>query len=269
MMSSFIYSLLGLVALLPAAVYGVTRKEAADGQTFWALALVALIGFGAALLGWMNLKAPSGFSLSLWAATFVILLCYLVFCVRARPLRRLSGLIFPYLALIGVLILAFSGGHGTGYATEEGAPPLWVTMHIAMSLVTYALVTISALLGLSVLLRERAMKRKASSGWLDSLPAVADAERMELVFLAAAEFILGLGIISGIALLYAETGEIISFDHKTVFSLLAFVAIAVLLILRQRSGVRGRVVSRFVLAAFLLLTLGFLGVKFVTDVLMA
>ena len=149
MMSSFVYSLLGLTALLPAAVYGATRRGAAGGQLFWPLALVALVGFGAALVGWMDVSQPSGFALSLWASTFVTLLCYLVFSLRALALRRLSGLVFPYLAVMGALILAFSGVSGA-QAAGASAPPLWVTMHIAMSLVTYALVTLAALLGILI-----------------------------------------------------------------------------------------------------------------------
>jgi len=57
------------------------------------------------------------------------------------------------------------------------------------------------------------------------------------------------------------------FDHKTLFSLLTFGIVAGLLVMRTRTGVRGRQSARYVLLAYLLLTLGFPGVKFVTDVL--
>ena len=49
----------------------------------------------------------------------------------------------------------------------------------------------------------------------------------------------------------------------------AFLVIAGLLIGHFRIGVRGRMAARFVLLAYLLMTLGYPGVKFVTDVLMA
>jgi ABC-type uncharacterized transport system permease subunit len=42
-----------------------------------------------------------------------------------------------------------------------------------------------------------------------------------------------------------------------------------LLVAHYRSGMRGRRAARVVLLAYLLLTLGYPGVKFVTDVLMA
>ena len=94
-----------------------------------------------------------------------------------------------------------------------------------------------------------------------------DSEALELQMLRAAESVLGLGILTGMATLYFETGRVMAFDHKTLFSLLAFVIIAVLLVMRTRTGVRGRQAARFVLLAYLLLTLGYPGVKFVTDVL--
>ena len=95
-----------------------------------------------------------------------------------------------------------------------------------------------------------------------------DSEALELQMLRAAESVLGLGILTGMATLYFETGRVMVFDHKTLFSLLAFGIIAVLLVMRTRTGVRGRQAARFVLLAYLFLTLGYPGVKFVTDVLM-
>ncbi len=71
------------------------------------------------------------------------------------------------------------------------------------------------------------------------------------------------------AIQYYETGAVLEFTHKTIFSLLAFFVIAGLLIVHSRFGLGGRRVARTVLVAYLLLSLGYPGVKFVTDVLLA
>ena len=68
---------------------------------------------------------------------------------------------------------------------------------------------------------------------------------------------------------YAESGALLTFDHKTVLTVSAFVVIGALLIAHFRTGMRGRAAARLVLVAYLLLTLGYPGVKFVTDVLLA
>jgi ABC-type uncharacterized transport system permease subunit len=100
------------------------------------------------------------------------------------------------------------------------------------------------------------------------LPSVADAERLEVRLLGAGEVILGLGIATGISELYVTSGVLFDFNHKTLLSILAFLVIGGLLLLHYRSGLRGRRAARIVLVAYLLLTLGYLGVKFVTDILL-
>ena len=88
-------------------------------------------------------------------------------------------------------------------------------------------------------------------------------------FLSAGEIVLGLGVISGIALNIANDASPLTIDHKTVFTIGAFIIIGGLLIAQARYGLRGRRAARIVLLAYLLLTLGYPGVKFVTSVLLS
>ena len=111
------------------------------------------------------------------------------------------------------------------------------------------------------------MKRKWTGGLPRLLPAITDGERLELRLLAAAEIVLGIGIATGMALQYFAEGRVLVFDHKTLLSLIAFAVIGALLVWRQLTGLRGRRAARLVLLAYLLLTLAYPGVKFVTDVL--
>jgi ABC-type uncharacterized transport system permease subunit len=78
-----------------------------------------------------------------------------------------------------------------------------------------------------------------------------------------------MGLASGMALQYADTGKILAFDHKTVLSITAFAVIGGLLVAHYKTGMRGRKATRIVLLAYLLLTLGYPGVKFITDVVLA
>ena len=81
--------------------------------------------------------------------------------------------------------------------------------------------------------------------------------------------VLGVGLATGIALDVITIGRWIRLDHKTVLSIAAFVTLAVLLFAHARWGTRGRRGARAVLVVWLLLTLGYPGVKFVTDVVIA
>ena len=68
---------------------------------------------------------------------------------------------------------------------------------------------------------------------------------------------------------YLENGSVFKLDHKNLLSLLAFVVIGALLIGRRVCGVRGQIAARVVLLAYLLLILGYFGVKFVNQVLLS
>jgi ABC-type uncharacterized transport system permease subunit len=83
------------------------------------------------------------------------------------------------------------------------------------------------------------------------------------------EIVLALGLATGMALQWKESGALLKFDHKTVLTVAAFAVIGGLLWAHFKSGLRGRKAARIVLLAYLLLTLGYPGVKFVTDVVMA
>ncbi len=66
-----------------------------------------------------------------------------------------------------------------------------------------------------------------------------------------------------------EAHRLLVLDHKTVFSLLAFLVIGILLLLHRISGLRGRRAARIALLAYLLLTLAYPGVKVVTQIILS
>ena len=129
--------------------------------------------------------------------------------------------------------------------------------------------TLAAVAGLSVFLSERALKRKTVNAMTARLPAVMDTERLQVGLLIAAIVVLLVGLLSGMALQIQETGQMLVADHKSILSIAAFITIAGILVAHRRFGMRGRVATRIVLLAYLLLTLAYPGVKFVHDVLLA
>ena len=143
---------------------------------------------------------------------------------------------------------------------------VWVIVHILVSVVTYGLVTIAAVSALAAFLQDRALKAKRPTKLTHTLPSVADCESIAAKLLGWGEAILGLGLVTGMAAQYRETGDLLVLDHKTILSVLAFVVIGALLILQHKTGLRGRKAARLGLLAYLLLTLGYLGVKVVTGV---
>ncbi len=258
--------LLAILALLPAALLVLRAQPRRDWLLWGALALgvagpttlVAVQNAG----GWI----PS-LSGSLWVGVAAAMVLFAVIAALNETAWRLLPLLAAYAMLMGI------GGALFAAVPVEVLPAAgsaaWLDLHIAVSVATYGLSTIAAVAGIAVLLQERALKRKRSGGLLQGLPAVAEGERLFTALLGAAEVVLGVGVLSGMAIQYLMTGRLLILDHKTLFSLLAFVVIGLLLWLHWKTGLRGRRATRFVLAAYLLLTLAYPGVKFVKDVLLS
>lgn len=150
-----------------------------------------------------------------------------------------------------------------------GLPESWLLVHIISAVVTYGLATLAAVAALAVFLQERRLKRKKVAVLTAWLPSIAAGERLQYRLLVGAEVVLGAGLLTGLVLRYFTSMPAAGVDHKTVFSILAFLVILLLLGLQNWAGLRGRRAGRIVLLAYLLLTLAYPGVKFVTDLLLA
>jgi len=182
-----------------------------------------------------------------------------------RETMHLAIFLGPYLLLTFFLVV-WSSFNVSEMPLNNGASA-WLLLHIASSILAYGLVTIGAIAGLATIVRDRALKRRIRSRYLEQLPSVLSTARIELAGLWSAEAVLGLGIVFGVAAEFTSTGQYFELSHKSMFSLLAFALIGLLLFLHLRSGLRGRFAARLALTAYLLVSLGYPGVKFVNDIL--
>ncbi|MCK6452981.1 MAG: cytochrome c biogenesis protein CcsA [Alphaproteobacteria bacterium] len=267
MQSSALFGWSALLALLPAAILPWRRLGMAQSRdaTFWAVTAVAAVGptFWSLMLvadAWRT-----GFSVALWITIAVTMITFALVAALARHAWRLAPLLLPYLMLLALIALVWQGAPERPLAT--GAPIAWLEVHIAVSVATYALATLAAVAGLAVFLQERALKSRRPTALSHHLPSVADGEALLVRLLLAAGGVLLVGLLSGIALQYLESGRLLRLDHKTLLSLLSFAVIVGLLAAHYRTGVRGRRAARYVLLGYLLLTLAYPGVKFVKDII--
>lgn len=265
MFPSVLHSVTALLTLLPAALLGL-RPEGRRDAAFWGA--VGLAFAGPALLGLVLLGAEwvTGLAPALWVSIAATVLLFALGAAVIGPMWRLLPLLAPYLLLLGTVATVWQ--HAVGAPLPEAVPTGWVRLHIAVGVATYALLTLAAVAALAAFLQERALKRKRPTRLTRQLPSVADAERMSTLLLALSEAVLGVGLVTGMTVEWFEYGRLLELDHKSLLSILAFVTIGGLLAAKHFTGVRGRAAARFVLLAYLLLTLAYPGVKFVTDVLM-
>jgi ABC-type uncharacterized transport system permease subunit len=261
-----IMSVTALITLVPAALLPLRRDHRRD-PTFWILLAVAIVGpLGAVYVlfapGWRT-----GLSSALWLTIAVSLVIYAGVAWRARAAWRLVPLLLPYLLLFGIVATIWQNQPERPLADSELTA--WTQLHIGLAVIAYALLTIGAVAGLSAFLQERALKSKKPTTLTHMLPSVAEGEELQSGLLLASAVVLGCGVVSGMASQYFVDGSLFALGHKTVLSLIAFAVIVALVVIHHRTGIRGRRAARIVLLAYLLLTLAYPGVKFVTDVLLA
>lgn len=256
-----------LLALLPLTLVS-WRHMPAQGPLIWLLTVVAIAGPGILLLlnsadGWRT-----DLSTSIWITIFACLLVYSIICGFIPVAWQIANLTATYMFILGVFAMIWSYAGTTISIISTDPLSLGIIAHISVSVATYALVTLAAVASLAAVLQERALKAKQISPLIRGLPSLADCDRLVMRLLLIGEAILALGLMSGMALQFEESKALFVFDHKTLLSVTAFVVIGGLLIAHFNTGLRGRKAARVVLLGYLLLTLGYPGVKFVTDVLL-
>lgn len=254
---------LALLSLLPGLLAGLKSREHGDAIF---LSAVAIGVVGPCYWLWSAGGTWSdGLGGALWATIAGTMTVFLAVSLITRAGWRLAPVLLPYIAVMAAIAAAIS------FAAEpqviEPGPTGWLILHAVASVMTYAVATVGAVAATAGFIQQRALKHKAPTTLSRKLPSLADCDSLQARLLAISAVVLGLGLMSGTATSLAREGVWISLDHKTILGGLAFVMIATLLVANRRGGVRARQVGRGALAIYLLLTLAYLGVKFVTDFL--
>jgi len=265
-MLQWLLAVAAALALVPAALFAWRGLDGAAGRGpgFWATIAVAIAGPGSWALLQIAATWRTGLSVALWFTIAATMIAFAILSALTRQGWRLAPLLLPYLLLLAVGALVWQRAPERPLAA---AAPAWLEVHIVISVATYALATLAAVAGLAVFLQERALKLRRPTSLTRHLPSVADGELLLVRLLLLAGAVLLADLATGMATQYLQAGTLMRFEHKTLLSLLSFAVIVGLLAAHYRTGVRGRRAARYVLLGYLLLTLAYPGVKFVTDVL--
>lgn len=254
-----------ILALLPLGVVA-WRGDDRTASRFWPALGAALAGAGAVIAVEAGGGVPAGFADALWLSVGACLCVYGIAAVVFPESRRLAVLLVPFLVLSAVLATVWLSARPRALAPEVGS--VWGAVHVVASLATYALVALAAVAGIAIEVQEGAIKRKSRGALSRRLPSMAACERIEIGALAAGAAVLGVGIATGMAWSVLRGGPALPADHKSILALVALVLVLGVLTLHWRTGLRGRVAARWVVAALFVLVLAYPGVKFVTEVLL-
>ncbi|WP_158529663.1 cytochrome C assembly family protein [Parvibium lacunae] len=158
-----------------------------------------------------------------------------------------------------------------------GALSIWLKGHIVIALGAYGLFTIAAMHAVFMLLLMHTLHhvqqpRSSAGSFLQrvalSMPPLMALERILFRLLLAGLILLSLTLGSGMFFAEQLFGRPLKFDHKTLFSVLAWLNFAGLLLGHYGFGWRGRRALYYTLAGFGLLLLAYVGSRFVLEVLL-
>ena len=174
-------------------------------------------------------------------------------------MAALGGLVFPLAAaLLGLY-------HATGHAPTATLD--WhLQLHAGFALLAYATLAIAAVLALLLWAQERALRRREFHRWLRALPPLTELESLLFRTIAVGFALLTATLLTGV--LFVEDLFDQKLVHKTVLSVLSWLAFGALLVGRWRHGWRGTTAVRWTLVAMALLVLAFFGSKFALELVL-
>lgn len=260
-----------LLHIVVASLYGIAAwlRNPGTANRVRTNAAAALIALALLLHAWTIKEAvltPPGLDLSFMHALSLVAWVTVLVAGISGVLARLPAVgnaILGVAALCALAPLVGGGGHPVSYAGEP-----WAKAHIAVALVAYALFVVAALHALILTGLEKRLRRGLSAEAGEETTPLLTLERMLFRLVAAGFALLTLTLVSGALFSEQLFGKAMTFNHKNVFSLLGWGTFAILLVGRWRFGWRGRRALYWILAGTALLVLGYLGSKFVTEVVL-
>jgi ABC-type uncharacterized transport system permease subunit len=262
---------LSAIALYLAATVAIVRRI--DGAQTASLALSATVlltataawaAHAAAVVG----IAYQGGSLDLGlpragaAMAAAVVLVYLV--SSARHALLLHGAVVLPVAALALAALALWPDAG---ASPIAATPAFAA-HFVTSLLAYALLALAAIQSVVLAWQESGLRHGREAGLLRALPPLQSTERLLFQWIGWGFALLTLSLVTGVGFSQAAFGRPAGLTHHVVFSALAWIVFAALLAGRWRFGWRGPVATRWTLAGFVLVVLGYFGTKFVLEILL-
>ncbi|MFO1306802.1 MAG: cytochrome c biogenesis protein CcsA [Burkholderiales bacterium] len=206
----------------------------------------------------LDLSFPQALSLVAWLTVLIAGVSGLL-----GKLPAVGNVILPVAALCALAPVAGGPPHHFAYAGET-----WAAVHIGIALVGYALFTVAALQALLLTGLEKRLHSGITRPESDGTLPLLTLERFLFQLVGAGFVLLTLTIASGLVFSEEVFGKPVTFTHKNLFSVLGWATFGILLLGRWRYGWRGRPALYWILAGTALLILGYLGSKFVSQVLL-
>jgi ABC-type uncharacterized transport system permease subunit len=239
--------------------------------------LPAMVLFTHGLLLYMTIfRADAMFFGMALAVSAMLWLCMGMYWIERFffPLEGFRRFIFPLAGIASVLPAFYEGAQILPYA----AAPLFKA-HFIMANMASGVFALLAMHAVLMLVIEHRLHRPLSlphphepaqkgphwiDTWLDTLPGLLTLEKLLFRLIAMGWVLLSLTLASGFLFSEQLFGHAVFLDQKTFFSLTSWGIFGVILLGRRWYGWRGRTALKWVLAAFGILVLTYVGSRWVS-----
>lgn len=225
-----------------------------------------MLAFLAAMMhGWVVFQQtglPPDLSLplltSIAATTLTIVLLHILLCLK-QPADYLGIAVYP---LAAISLLASHASDGGEYVVGNA-----VQIHVFLSLVSYAMLSLAAAQAVLVAIQIHFLSRHKPGGFVRSLPPLDTTEELLFILFSTGFALLTLSLASGFFFLEDMFAQHLA--HKTVLSCIAWAIFGTLLYGRWQFGWRGKKAVHWTLAGFCTLVLAYFGSKAVLEVVLS
>lgn len=228
------------------------------------LAITAVVIHG--ILLQQNLWQTSGLNLSFSNAaalvSFAVTIIFILATIRTS-LENIGIIILPIAAITILMQWFWPGQHLLSQTT-----PLYQGLHIIISLLAYSLLCLASAQALMLLLQDHQLHTRQPGRFLNVLPPVETMEYLMAQMIGVGFLLLTMTVITGVFFSKAIFGQPLKFNHHILLSSLGWLVFGSYLVARWRHGLRGRKAAIWVLSGIALLALGFLGTKFIMEIVL-
>ncbi|MFM6985125.1 MAG: inner membrane protein YpjD [Hydrogenophaga sp.] len=248
---------LSAAAALAYAVLAGAHQRLGETQTRGVLAAAWLLHALVLALTLFDSPARFGFAPALSVTAWLVLTVYAVES-RLFPQWRARWTLAGLGVVVLLLALVFPGSQHPTLRSP------WLPLHWALGIASYGLIAAAVVHAGWMQRAEKAMRQGAA---LDTAMPLLTLERLTFRFVGAGFVLLSATLVAGWYFSEIFVDHLV-WNHKTVFSVLSWLTMGVLLLGRWRLGWRGRTAVHMLYLAAGLLLLGYVGSRFVLEVLL-
>ena len=217
------------------------------------------------VITWAVIVTPEGYQFGFFQVS-VLISCLvsglILFSSLKKPVENLFLILFP-MAAISILAVLFTTPSPKHLL--ELSPG--IVTHILLSIFAYSMLTISLVQAILLAYQNRQLKqKKLPKGVLNRLPPLQTMETLLFEILWLGILLLSLSIISGFYFVegFLENGMGAQ-APKSILSIVAWIAFAILLFGRHQLGWRGYTASKWTIIGFIILMLAYFGNKLLME----